>query len=200
MELDKIKPFGCFPNVPEIRSDIADYYWEVQRWDALVGKAMETLEQIGQLDNTIILMTGDHNMPFPRCKGNLYDCGSRVPLAVRWPAHMPGNREIDDFVSFTDFAPTFLEAAGIPIPEETTGRSLLSILKSTKSGQVDPTRSYTLIGKERHCPGQETPNMGGYPCRAVAHEGTICTFAISMLNVGRPARQTGSKQPLQVPG
>ena len=122
MDLDKITPFGCFPNIPEVRSDIADYYWEVQRWDALVGNAVETLEKIGQLDNTIIVMTGDHNMPFPRCKGNLYDCGSRVPLAIRWPARMPGNRVIDDFVSFTDFAPTFLEAAGVPIPAGTTGQ------------------------------------------------------------------------------
>ncbi len=167
MDLDKIQPFGCFPDVPEVRSDIADYYWEVQRWDALVGQAVETLEKIGQLDNTIIVMTGDHNMPFPRCKGNLYDCGSRVPLAIRWPTRMPGNRMIDDFVSFTDFAPTFLEAAGVPIPADTTGQSLLPILTSSKSGQVDAARVFTMIGKERHCPGQEAPNMGGYPCRAL---------------------------------
>ncbi len=167
MDLDKIKPFGCFPDVPEVRSDIADYYWEVQRWDALVGKAVETLKKTGQLNNTIILMTGDHNMPFPRCKGNLYDCGSRVPLAICWPAQMPGHRVIDDFVSFTDFAPTFLAAAGLPIPSDVTGRSLLSILKSDRSGQIDPRRVFTLIGKERHCPGQEAPSMGGYPCRAL---------------------------------
>lgn len=167
MDIDKVEPFACFPDVPVVRSDIADYYFEVQRWDRLVGNAVNTLEEIGELDNTIILMTGDHNMPFPRCKGNLYDSGSRVPLAVRWGARMPGQRVIDDFVSFTDFAPTFLEAAGVEIPADMTGRSMVNILRSEKSGQVDPRRSFTLIGKERHCPGQEEPSMGGYPCRAI---------------------------------
>jgi N-sulfoglucosamine sulfohydrolase len=48
-----------------------------------------------------------------------------------------------------------------------TGRSLVGILTSDRAGQVDPARTYTLTGKERHCPAQEAPNMGGYPCRAL---------------------------------
>ena len=86
MDLGKIALFSHFPDAEAIRSDVADYYWEVQRFDSDVGKAIAKLEQLGELDNTIVVMTGDHGMPFPRCKGNLYDCGTRIPLAVRWGA------------------------------------------------------------------------------------------------------------------
>lgn len=167
MDLSKIDLPGCFPDSPEVRGDVADYYWEVQRWDSLVGDAIEALEEIGQLDNTIIAMTGDHGMPFPRCKSNLYDTGARVPLAIRWGAKVKGGREVEDFVSLTDLAPTFLEAAGVKVTGVMTGRSLISVLASEKSGLVDPQRDYVLVGKERHVPAQEAPDMGGYPCRAI---------------------------------
>lgn len=167
MDLERIKLFGCFPDSPEVRSDVADYYFECQRFDALVGSAVAALEGIGQLENTVIVMTGDHGMPFPRCKGNLYDSGSRVPLALRWGVKVKPNRTIDDFVSLTDLAPTFLEIAGLARPDDMTGRSLMPILRSEESGQVDPARGFVLIGRERHVPGQEAPDMGGYPCRAI---------------------------------
>ncbi len=171
MDLDRIELFDCFPDSPKVRSDVADYYFEVQRFDGLVGAAMAALEEIGELDNTVVLMTGDHGMPFPRCKGNLYDCGARVPLSVRWPARMKPGRAIDDFVSLTDLAPTFLEVAGLVSREDMTGRSLLSLLTSDTSGRIDPERDFVLTGRERHCPGQEQPDMGGYPCRAIrTHE------------------------------
>ena len=69
-------------------------------------------------------------MPFPRCKGNLYDWGSRVPLVVRWGKHLPAGKQVDDFVSLTDLAPTFLEAAEIEIPESMTGQSLLPVINN----------------------------------------------------------------------
>ena len=85
MDLSKITLFRHFPDSPQVRGDVADYYLEVQRFDRVVGEAITTLEQSGQLDNTIVVMTGDHGMPFPRCKSNNYDSGARVPLVVRWP-------------------------------------------------------------------------------------------------------------------
>jgi arylsulfatase A-like enzyme len=167
MQFDRIRLFGCFPDHAEVRSDVADYYFEVQRFDRLVGRALESLKEIGELDNTVIWMTGDHGMPFPRCKSNVYDSGARVPLAVRWPGKVKPDRTIDDFVSFTDLAPTFLEIAGLDPQADMTGRSLMNVLASDKSGRIDPTRDFVLIGKERHVPGQKRPDMGGYPCRAI---------------------------------
>ena len=127
------------------------------------------LDSIGELDNTIIIMTGDHGWPFPRGKSNLYDLGTHVPLAIQWARKIKKGRIIDDFVSFTDLAPTFLEAAGLQIPKAMTGKSLLTILLSKKSGMIDSKRDHVLTGKERHTPSQ-VGHMGGTPMRALRNK------------------------------
>lgn len=167
MDLDKIKLPACFPDNDVVRSDVADYYFEVQRFDGLVGSALQALEEIGELDNTIVVMTGDHGMPFPRGKSNLYDTGTRVPLAVRWPKDIQAGRRSDAFVSLIDLAPTFLELAGVQIPSDITGRSLVGLFQNNQSDTIDRERDHILFGKERHVPSQEAPDMGGYPSRAI---------------------------------
>ncbi len=156
-----------YPDAEEIRSDIADYYFEVQRFDSDCGKAIKLLEEIGALDNTIIVMTGDHGMPFPRCKTNLYDMGVRVPMAIRWGDKVKGGRRVSDFMSFTDLAPTFLKAAGVDVPADVTGRSLLPILFSKKQGRIGTKRDHVIFGRERHTPAQAKPSKDGYPCRGI---------------------------------
>jgi len=167
IDLEAIRLFDIFPDVPEVRIDVADYLYEVHRFDRDVGRMMELLESRGELDRTMIVVTGDNGMPFPRCKGNLYDGGTRVPLAIRWPGNISPGRTSDDLVSLTDLAPTFLEVAGSDVPAEMTGRSLRPILSSSASGQVDPSRTFVLLGKERHVPCQEVPDSGGTPMRAI---------------------------------
>lgn len=163
----KITLPAALPDAEETRSDVADYYFEVQRFDREVGELLDRLEAMGELEHTIVVMTGDHGMPFPRGKGNLYDLGTRVPLAIRWGDKLkqPG-RTIDDFVSLTDLAPTFLEAAGLPAPEAMTGRSLLGIL-TRNAGLGESPRDHVLFGRERHTQAQEAPETGGYPMRAI---------------------------------
>jgi arylsulfatase A-like enzyme len=165
--LEQIVVPACFPDNPVVRGDVADYFLEVQRFDALVGSALEAIEQLGELDNTLVVMTSDNGMPFPRCKSNLYDMGARMPLAASWPVRIPAGQVIEDFVSLTDFAPTFLEAAELEVPPSMTGRSLLGLLSGRESGNGDAARDFVLVGKERHVPGQEAPDMGGYPCRGL---------------------------------
>ena len=111
MRLEEVKVPPMWPDTPEVRSDILDYYYEVQRFDREVGAHLAALEAEGLAGNTIVVISGDNGWPFPRCKANLYDGGTRQPLAVRWPGAVKGGRTIDDFVSLTDLAPTFLEAA-----------------------------------------------------------------------------------------
>jgi len=121
------------------------------------------------LDNTLVVITGDNGLPFPRCKSNLYDRGTNVPLAVRWPARVKGGRIVEDFISFSDFAPTFLEAAGLKPAADMTGRSFLDVLTSGKSGQVDPKRDKVFTGMERHT--NRRAGKVGYPMRAIrTHE------------------------------
>ena len=159
----RVPPF--LPDTPEVRSDILDYYVEVQRFDRQVGEALQLLEQAGALDNTIVVITSDNGMPFPRAKTNLYDYGVRMPLVVRWPEKVKGGRVVDDFTTLADLAPTFLEAVGLkPLPEM-TGRSLLEVLTSGHSGGVDPKRSQVVVGRERHTIRRE--GGVGYPMRAI---------------------------------
>ncbi|MHC4620585.1 MAG: sulfatase-like hydrolase/transferase, partial [Planctomycetota bacterium] len=116
------------PDVPEIRSDILDYYLEIEWYDQHLGRMIKLLKDMGELDNTLVVVTSDNGMPFPRAKANLYDLGVRMPLAVRWGGRVRGGRVVDDFISLTDLAPTFLEAAGLQVPAQMTGRSLVDIL------------------------------------------------------------------------
>jgi N-sulfoglucosamine sulfohydrolase len=161
----RLPPF--LPDVPVIREDIADYLGEVQAFDAMLGVLLARLEEIGELENTVVVVSGDHGMPgMPRGKCNLYDFGVAVPLALRWGAKVPGGRVVEDFVCLPDLAPTFLEAAGLTPPDEMTARSLVSVLTSERSGQVDPSRDHVLVGRERHVAGARHEHRP-YPQRAI---------------------------------
>lgn len=161
----KVPPF--LPDVPLVREDIADYLGEVQAFDAALGVLIERLEEAGELENTIVVVSGDHGFPgMPRGKCNLYDFGVAVPLAVRWGAQVPAGRVVEDFVCLPDLAPTFLEAAGLAPPDVMTGRSLVSVLTSEARGQVDPTRDHVLVGRERHVAAVRPDNLP-YPQRAI---------------------------------
>ncbi len=153
------------PDTDEVRRDILDYYVEIEWFDAHLMRMIEALEKTGELDNTIIVVTSDNGMPFPRAKTTLYDWGVRMPMAIRWPEKVPGGRRVDDLVSHADFAPTFLEAAGIPVPDMMTGRSLLNVLTSAKGGRVDPSRDRVFTAIERHT--WTRPNGAPYPSRAI---------------------------------
>ncbi|MBZ5583198.1 MAG: sulfatase [Acidobacteriia bacterium] len=155
----QIPPF--LPDAPEVRSDLLDYYFEAQRFDRETGDILRRLEAAGELENTLVVVTGDNGMPFPRAKANLYGYGTHQPLAVRWPARVKPGRVVDEFVSFTDYAPTFLEAAGLkPLPDM-TGISLLGLL----TGRTARHRDMVFLERERHA-NVRRGNLS-YPCCAV---------------------------------
>ncbi len=149
------------PDTPKVRSDILDYYVEVEHFDAVLGQMLAQLEAIGELDNTLVVVTSDNGMPFPRAKANLYEFGTHVPLAMRWPGVIEPGRRSDALVSFIDFGPTFLEAAGLGPLEGMTGRSLMPHLKDASA----PHRDYVLTGRERHTHARY--DNWGYPARAI---------------------------------
>ncbi|MEL6671073.1 MAG: sulfatase [Bacteroidota bacterium] len=163
----KVQLPGFYPESEEIRSDIADYYYEVQRFDREVGEAIQLLDSLGELQNTLIVVTGDHGMPFPRCKGNLYDMGVRVPLVMHWGTKVKPWQRIPAFVSLTDLAPTFLEMAGVEVPEQMTGKSLAKLLRSQEDEQSLVPRNHIVFGRERHTPAQASPSIAGYPSRGI---------------------------------
>ena len=151
-----------WPDNDVSRNDVLDYYWKVERYDREVGELLDLLDKAGKLTNTLVIMTGDNGWPFPRCKANLYDGGTRQPLAVRWPAQCKPGQVSDDFINLMDLAPTCLEAAGLkPLPEM-TGRSFLGLVTGAeKSG----SRNTVFLERERHA----NVRVGdvGYPMRAI---------------------------------
>ena len=158
---------GFLPDVPEIREDMCDYFGEVLALDRMFGLFLEKLEAMGERENTLIVVSGDHGIPgFPRGKCNLYNFGTEVPLFVQWPGKAPGGRSVDDFVNLMDLAPSFLEAAGQPVPEVMTGRSIVPLLASEQEGCIDPSRDHVVTGRERHVATAREGNLP-YPQRAI---------------------------------
>tara|TARA_B100001093_G_scaffold267707_1_gene256054 strand:+ start:1875 stop:3368 length:1494 start_codon:yes stop_codon:yes gene_type:complete len=151
-----------FPDHPVVRSDILDYYVEIEHFDKVVAGALLSLEKSGKLDNTIVVVTSDHGMPFPWAKASLHDQGSRVPLAIRWPKGIknPG-RVFPDPVNLSALAPTFVRAAGLEVPDRMTATGLQDIFKD-KPGT---TRQAAFIAMERHDGCRKGGK--GYPSRAI---------------------------------
>jgi len=162
-----------WPDNETIRNDMLDYAFEVEHFDHHLGRIIETIAAAGQLENTLIIATSDHGMPFPRCKGQAYEHSNHIPMAAMWPDGIsnPG-RVVTDYVKFTDIAATMIKAAGLEWNDTgmapTSGTSLFDIFRSTQSGQVTTYRDHVLIGKERHDIGR--PNAGGYPIRGIVRD------------------------------
>lgn len=158
---------GFLPDSEDIRGDLLDYAVEIEWADAHLVRMLNYLDSIGELDHTIVIVTADNGMPFPRAKANCYEYGVHVPLAVLYPDGFPGGRRVDDPVSFIDLAPTLLEMTGIRADgmQPISGQSIVPILRSEKEGVVDETKRYVFSGRERHS-SSRWHNLG-YPQRAI---------------------------------
>jgi N-sulfoglucosamine sulfohydrolase len=186
------------PDVPEVREDLVDYFGEVAALDHAIGDLVAELEKAGQLDRTLIVISGDHGFPgFPHGKCNLYGFGTGVSLAIAGPG-VNGGRVVEDFVLLPDLAPTFLEAGGVGIPEVMTGRSLWPVLKSDKSGLVDETRTWVVTGRERHVEVARA-DYAPYPQRALRTKDhvLIINFRPDRYPLGDPYRLDSSDPPTQ---
>lgn len=167
---------ASWPDVEAVRNDLLDYAYEVEHFDTHLGRILAELERRGELDTTLVVVTSDNGMPFPRGKGQCYDLSNHLPLAIRWPAGIPHpGRSIEDYVTLPDLAPTLIEAAGASWESAgmapTPARSLLPLLSSEKEGRVDPARDHVLVGRERHDPGR--PRDQGYPVRGIVADGML---------------------------
>ena len=170
-EIDRVPAF--WPDNETVRNDMLDYGFEIEHYDRQLGLMLARLEELGELDNTLVIVTSDNGMPFPRAKGTQYEYAHHMPLAMMWPqgVNSPGRREAV-YVSFVDIAPTILEIAGTdpsaagmaPLP----GGSLVPLLRN----EADPCaalRERALLGRERHDNGR--PGDQGYPIRGIVRDG-----------------------------
>jgi hypothetical protein len=167
-EIDHVPAF--WPDNEVIRNDLLDYAFEIEHFDQHLGRMLDELQRRGMLDNTLVVVTSDNGMPFPRVKGQEYELSNHLPLAIMWRQGIrdPG-RSVSDLVSFIDLAPTYLEAAGIDWGSSgmanSPGVSLISVFRNQLS---KPHREFVLIGKERHDIGR--PGDVGYPVRGIIRD------------------------------
>jgi arylsulfatase A-like enzyme len=162
--------YSFWPDHETVRTDLLDYSMEIQHFDLHLDRMLRTLEERDELDNTLVVATADNGMPFPRAKGQAYEASNHAPLAIMWRHGIKGpGRRVDDFVSFIDLAPTFLELAGLEpsaaAMQPMSGRSLTGIFGSGREGSVEARRDHVLVGKERHDVGR--PHDWGYPIRGI---------------------------------
>jgi uncharacterized sulfatase len=189
-----VPPF--LPDVPEVRSDILDYLWEIEWFDQHLGRMLVTLDEAGLLDDTLVIVTSDNGMAFPRAKANVYEYGVHMPLAIMWRSRVAGGRVIDDLVGFVDITATILDVAGAEHPSKEyplSGRSFQDILVSEEQGVVDPARDAVYVARERHSSARF--HSLGYPQRGIrTHDYLyIHNFAPERWPAGAPRKYgTGS--------
>ncbi len=127
---------------PQQRDQQANFADMVAYMDKVIGRLVAKLDELGIRDNTLVLFTGDNGTSkamrsdldgrvVQGGKGEMTDAGTRVPLIASWPGAIPQGAVLDDLVDFSDFLPTFCEAAGSAVPKELAidGRSFLAQLK-----------------------------------------------------------------------
>lgn len=167
-DIDRVP--GFWPDNPSVRIDMLDYALEVEHFDLHLGRMLDQLAAAGMLENTLVIVTSDNGMPFPRIKGQTYDLSNHIPLAISWPAGIVNpNRTEPSLVSLIDLAPTFLELAKLA-PAATSmapfsGRSLTDLFTEKPIG---PPRDHVLLGRERNDVGR--PMDQGYPVRGIVRD------------------------------
>jgi N-sulfoglucosamine sulfohydrolase len=167
-DIDRVPAF--WPDTETVRRDMLDYATEIEAFDREVAAILEAVTAAGEAENTLVIVTSDHGMPFPRVKGHTFDVAHRVPLVMHWPRGIvrPGRR-VAALTSLIDIAPTILDlfaidgvAAGMrPI----TGTSLADLLADAPSRP----RDHVILGRERNdARARRGAESGlGYPARAI---------------------------------
>ena len=163
---DAVEVPAFLPDSKVVRGDIADYYFEIQWFDSHLARMLRRLERSGELDNTLVIVTSDNGMPFPRAKANLYEYGIHMPLAIAWPGRIPAGRTNDSLVSLIDVTRTIFHAAGVSpqMAQRMPGIDLLPLMLEGRD-EATEIRDAVYSGRERHSSSRY--NSLGYPCRAV---------------------------------
>lgn len=121
---------GFLPDLPGVRREVAEYLSSSRRSDDVIAAVLQSLQEAGAADDTLVMFLSDNGMAFPFAKSNCYLHSTRTPFVVRWP-HRIRPHSVDDthYVSGLDVVPTVCEALQQPIPEGVDGRSFLPLLE-----------------------------------------------------------------------
>lgn len=151
------------PDNEIVKNDFADYAFEIEYLDSHLMNVIDILEENGELDNTLIVVTADNGMPFPRAKGYQYNTSVHIPMAMMWRKGIKGSGRIEDnYISFIDIAPTILKVCDISDTRmQMSGKEMTDIFTE----KYDKKRDCIVLGQERHDYGR--PRNQGYPIRSI---------------------------------
>lgn len=128
-----VRPPAHLPDTEETRQDFANYMASVRTFDAYVGRIIEAIDCNGLAQNTLLIATTDHGIPFPDMKCRLTDHGIKVMLIIRGPGGFADGKVTDAMVSHLDIFPTVCEALGLAAPEWTSGQPLQKLAQDPKA-------------------------------------------------------------------
>ena len=135
-----LPPF--WPDAPEVRREVANYYDLATAIDYSVGDILAWLEKHDLAKNTVVIFFGDHGRGMPRYKRWVYDSGTHVPLLVRWPGKIAPGTVREDLVEFVDLPATMLALAEAPIPQDFDGQVFLGPKRAPDRKYVYAHRDY----------------------------------------------------------
>lgn len=118
-----------FVDTPEVREAFSNYLAEVTYYDHQVGQCLKLLEKHGLADHTMVMVVSEQGNSFPFAKWTCYDKGLQSGMIVRWPGKVKPGSRTDAMVEYVDVVPTFLQAAGLPLPHVLEGQSFVPVLK-----------------------------------------------------------------------
>jgi N-sulfoglucosamine sulfohydrolase len=136
----QLPPF--WPDAPEVRRELANYYDLVTAVDYGVGDVLAWLDAHAITDNTIVVFFGDHGRGMPRYKRWCHDTGTHVPLIVRWPGKLQPGSVREELVEFVDLPATMLALAGAPVPQDFDGQVFLGPNAAPERKYVHAHRDY----------------------------------------------------------
>jgi arylsulfatase A-like enzyme len=120
-------------DTPQIREDLANFQGTIRFFDKCVGEILEALQKSRVADDTLVVFTADHGIPYPGAKWCLYDPGIETPLIMYHPATaLEGGRVFQQLMCNVDFMPTLLDILGVDIPENLQGYSFKDVIEAKK--------------------------------------------------------------------
>jgi arylsulfatase A-like enzyme len=135
-----------YPDVPEVRLDIARHLSNVMVMDQQAGEILRQLEEDGLADNTIVFFYSDHGDGLPFAKREIYDRGIRVPMIIRFGKNwkslspLPEGKVDDQLISLVDLAPTMLSITGYEVPNHLQGHAFLGPKKTSPRKHIFAAR------------------------------------------------------------
>lgn len=120
-------------DTPATRDAYSAYLAEITYFDAQCGKLLALLDEHQLTSNTLVMVVSEQGSSFPFAKWTCFELGLASGMIVRWPNHVAAGTTSEALVEYCDVAPTFLEAAGAPVPSTMDGRSFLPVLRGQKA-------------------------------------------------------------------